>query len=240
VFSLPIDFALSLRKRYINQRNEIIKKRKMALGVINETLNEVYLAFSTQVPDAYKPLIILAFYTIVIAIYAIFIWKFYKFLARRNILEINLGQYNKTENPLWNKFLASVFFLVEYTVIIPVVVFFWFSILAVFLLLLSKSQSVNQILLITAAIVAAIRVSSYLSTDLSKDLAKMFPFTVLAIFLLDPDFFLVSKLIGRFTEIPSLLGNILIYLIFIAGLEILMRFLFTIIDLFSSGEGGSS
>jgi len=207
------------------------------LGFLNETLGNIYTGFSNQIPQSYMPYIVLGFYTVIITIYAIFIWKFYKFLARRNIIQLNLNQYNRTEHPFLNKFLASVFFLVEYVIIVPILVFFWFSILAVFLLLLSKNQDISQVLIISAAIVAATRMTSYYSGDLSKDLAKMFPFTVLAIFLLDPDFFSIEKTIYRFSEIPLLFGNILIFLVFIAILEIIMRSLFTIIELFSpSGE----
>tara|TARA_Y100000310_G_C20648528_1_gene798031 strand:- start:283 stop:933 length:651 start_codon:yes stop_codon:yes gene_type:complete len=202
-------------------------------GFLNETLTNIYVGFSNQIPQSYMPYIILAFYTVIITIYAIFIWKFYKFLARRNIIKLNLNKYNRTEHPFLNKLLASVFFLVEYIIIVPIIVFFWFSILALFLLLLSKNQNVTQILIISAAIVAATRMTAYYSGDLSKDLAKMFPFTVLAIFLLDPDFFAIEKTISRFAEIPSLLGNILVFLVFIAILEIVMRGLFTIVDLFS-------
>jgi len=205
---------------------------------LNQTLNNIYTAIYTQIPPKYMPYVILAFYTLMIAIYSIFIWRFYKFLARRNILNLNLSQYNRTEHPFWNKLLASGFFLLEYIIILPILVFFWFSILAIFLLLLSKSQSVSQILIISAAIVAATRMTAYYSTDLSKDLAKMFPFTVLTVFLLDPNFFSVEKTITRFSEIPSLLSHILGFLIFIAILEVVMRGLITVIDLFSSGEEG--
>jgi len=203
---------------------------------LNQTLNNIYTAFSTQIPPKYMPYVILAFYTLLIAIYSIFIWRFYKFLARRNILNLNLQQYNRTEHPFWNKLLASGFFLLEYVIILPILVFFWFSILSIFLLLLSKAQSVSQILIISAAIVAATRMTAYYSTDLSKDLAKMFPFTVLAVFLLDPDFFSIEKMIIRFSEIPSLINHILGFLIFIFCLEIFMRVLFTVTELFSSGE----
>jgi len=207
--------------------------------IISVKLNSIYLAFSNQIPEAYMPYIILAFYTILITIYAIFIWKFYKFLARRNIIDLHLEQYNRTSHPFLNKFLASVFFLLEYIIIVPILVFFWFSVLAAFLLLLSKTQDVSQVLIISAAIVAATRMTAYYSGELSKDLAKMFPFTVLAIFLLDRDFFSIQKTIERFSEIPSLFGNIVGFLIFIAILEIVMRGLFTIIELFSSHEDTS-
>ena len=199
-------------------------------------MQNVATGFSKQIPEAYRPFVVLGIYVIGIAIYAILIWKFYKFLARRNIIELDLRKYNKTEHPTLNKMFASGLFLIEYLIILPLVVFFWFSILSILLLLLSKTQSVNQIVLISAAIVAATRLTSYLSQDLSKDLAKMFPFTILAVFLLDPHFFEIGTLIGRVTEIPLLLSNIFGFLIFIIILEVIMRFLFTIVDFFASSE----
>jgi len=203
---------------------------------INSTLQGIYIIFSNEIPQEYKPLVILAFYTLIIAIYSIFIWKFYKFLARKNILRLNLSQYNTSEHPLWNKLLASLFFLLEYIIILPIIVFFWFSVLAIFLLILSKDQSVNQILLISAAIIAATRITAYYATDLSKDLAKMFPFTVLAVFLLEPNFFSVQKFIQRFSQIPNMLSHILIYLVFIFGLEVFFRIIFVLFDLMTGSE----
>jgi len=47
-----------------------------------------------SVPEDYKVLVSLLFYTIFIALYAIFIWKFYKFLASKEIIQLNLNQYN--------------------------------------------------------------------------------------------------------------------------------------------------
>ena len=147
-------------------------------------IQNIATGFSEQIPENWIPFVILLIYVIGIAIYAILIWKFYKFLARRNIIELDLRKYNKTEHPTLNKMFASVLFLIEYIIILPLFVFFWFSILSILLLLLSKTQSVDQIVLVSAAIVAATRLTSYLSQDLSKDLAKMFPFTILAVFLL--------------------------------------------------------
>ena len=99
-------------------------------------------------------------------------------------------------------------------------------------MLLSKDQSVAQILLVAAAVVGAIRVTSYFNEDLSRDLAKIFPFTVLVIFLLSPNFLDFSTVIGKLLEIPSFLNNILFYLIFVISFEILIRFFYTIFFLF--------
>jgi len=206
----------------------------MIQQILNQTLTNVYVSFTEAVPDAYKPLITIAFYTLLIAIYSILMWKFYKFLARRDILELNLSQYNRTEHPVLYKFLAVLLYFLEYVIILPIIVFFWFSVFSVFILLLSEIENVSQILLISAAIVAATRMTAYYSRELSKDLAKLFPFTLLVVFLLQPTFFSIQRIITRFLEIPSLLNKILIYLAFIAALEILMRFMFTVFNLFSS------
>jgi len=171
-----------------------------------------------------------------ITLYAVFIWKFYKFLARKNIIYFNFNQYNTTKHPLLNKFLHAILFLAEYIIILPILVAIWFTILGLFLIVLSKEQSVQQILLITAAIVSATRITSYISSDLSKDLAKMFPFTMLAIFLLSPDFFSLNELIPRFLEIPDFLHNIFFYLVVIIIIEFILRLGDLVIGLFRSSE----
>ena len=81
----------------------------------------------------------------------------------------------------------------------------------------------RSVLLIAAALVASVRVTSYLSEDLSKDLAKMLPFTLLAIAITTAGFFNPTDLISRFSEIPSLFANIPIYLVFIVAIELIMR-----------------
>ncbi|MBU0957736.1 MAG: hypothetical protein KKF56_02900 [Nanoarchaeota archaeon] len=206
--------------------------------MVNDTggIIPYYDEIVSVVPEEQRVVINLLVYTILIVVYAVFIWKFYKFSARRNLLELNLNQFNKTAHPGWNKFLASLLYILEYVIIIPLIVIFWFAVLSMFLLVLSKNQSVQQILLIAAAMIAAIRISSYIGGDLAKDLAKMFPFTVLAIFLLDPSFFSFPRLVERFNEIPSMLTHIIIFLVFISALEVIMRFLYLIVQLFKSSE----
>jgi len=201
------------------------------IGILNQT----YQTVTAPIPEQYQILVNIAFYTIVIAVYSIIIWKFYKFLARRDIIKLNLTQYNRTERPVLSKFLASILFFIEYIIILPIIVIVWFSVLGVFLVVLSQEQTAEQILLISAAIVAATRITAYFSGTLSQDLAKMFPFTVLAFFLLKPDFFNLSRFVPRLSEIPSLFQHILIFIIFIIAIEFILRFLFTIVDLFTSG-----
>lgn len=208
----------------------------MVLEFIGNLLTNIMNA----VPEDYRGLVNLGFYTIFIAIYAIFIWKFYKFLASREILALNLRQYNHSEHPGIEKFLAVVLFTIEYIVILPFLVLFWFTILSLFLLLLSNAEtSTHQILLVSAAIIASTRITSYIGEDLAKDLAKILPFTVLATFLLNPLFFDASNLINKFSQIPSLFNNIIFFIVFIFGIEFILRGVYSIAQIFSSNEPSS-
>jgi hypothetical protein len=167
--------------------------------------------------------LILVFFTAVIVLYSIFVFHFYRFLAKKNIIELNLNQYNNYSHPLAVKILAAFFFIIEYVVLLPILTFFWFAILSILTLLLAKDLQVHIVLLISAALVAAVRVTSYVSEDLSKDLAKMLPFTLLAIAITTAGFFNINDLISRISEIPSLFANVPYYLLFMVSIELVMR-----------------
>ena len=166
---------------------------------------------------------ILTFFTAVIVIYSIFVFNFYRFLAKKNILELNLNQYNRSEHQTIAKILAVIFYIIEYIIILPILTFFWFAVLASLILILAKGIETNIILLISAALIASVRVTAYVTEDLSKDLAKMLPFTLLAIAFTTAGFFDVSALMSRISEIPALLSHIPYYLIFIIAIELIMR-----------------
>ena len=148
----------------------------------------------------------LLFFTSVIVIYAVFVYYFYRYLAKKNIIGLNLSQYSETESS--QKVLATLFYIIEYLIILPILTFFWFAVFAILILVLAEGIGASTVLIISAAFVAAVRVTSYVSENLSRDLAKMIPFTLLAIAITKPNFFDVSALISRFSEIPSLFSNI--------------------------------
>jgi len=160
---------------------------------------------------------------LLVVAYAIFIWKLYRFVARKNILELNLNKYNKANHPTVAKFFASIYYLLEYVIILPFLIFFWFVVFTFFLILLTDGLGVATILIISATIISATRMTAYYSEDLSKDLAKLLPFTLLAIAITKSGFFDFGRVIGHLSSIPTFFSNILIYLAFIAGLEIVLR-----------------
>ena len=206
----------------------------MVLEEVKAGLMSGYNQFISLIPDKYQPLINLLIFALLISVYSIFTWHFYRNLSKKDLLELNLTKYNRTVHPFVNKALASILNIIEYIIILPFLIFFWFAILAFIILILSEGQSAAQIITISAAIVAAIRIISYYTEDLSRDLAKMFPFTVLTISLLTPNFFSLDRVLSFITEIPAFFGSIFYYLAFIIVLEIILRILDTLINLIYS------
>lgn len=190
-----------------------------------------------SVPEKQRVLVSLLLYTIFIVIYAVFIWKFYRFMAEKDIIKFNLSQYNRSSHASLEKTYAVFLNILQYVIILPFLVMFWFTVFSIFLLVLSKSQSTYQILLISAAIIASTRVAAYLSGGLSRDLAKIFPFTVLALFLLDPEFFNVNIIFDKFAQIPEIFSNILIFVVFIFGIELILRMVYSIAAFIYSRQG---
>jgi hypothetical protein len=179
--------------------------------------------FDIDINQAYtilKPLLIFA---IGMAIYSVFIFKFYKFIARKDVFELNLKRYNSSSHPFIRKTLKMIFYIIEYILLFPVFAFFWFAILTALLSFLSKNSTIQQILLVSVAVVAVVRICAYYSEDLSKDLAKMLPFALLGIFLVDISFFTISSSLDVLKEIPSHINLLIYYLGFIIALEFILR-----------------
>ncbi len=174
----------------------------------------------------------MVFFTAVIVIYAIFVYYFYRFLAKKNIFELNLNQYNQYSSQGVVKFFAILFYFLEYILFLPIMTIFWFAILAILILMMAEGLDTSVILLISASFVASVRVTSYVSENLSKDLAKVLPFTLIAIAITKQGFFNINSFLLRITEIPSLFSNIIYYLLFIFAIEIIMRIAESITILF--------
>jgi len=193
--------------------------------IVNGTFGGVVSYFQGVIPQQYQVYFTFSIFTIFITLYALFTWNFYRFLAKRDLLELNLSRYNQSEHSFIQKFLEVILYVVEYIIILPIVVFFWFFVMAIILLFLAKDHSIGSIALISACIVGAVRITAYYSEDLSKDLSKMFPFTILAIALVTPGFFDIDGMLGKISQIDTLFFDILIYLIVIIGLEFILRML---------------
>ena len=176
---------------------------------LSENLSLIFQSISNSIPTFYRPYLTLAIFIILVSLYSISVWKFYRFLAKRDLLELNLGKYNRYQAGFFKKFFAVAFFIAEYIVILPIVVFFWFSVVAMILLFLAKDHTIQNILLIAGVLVGSVRVAAYYSEDLSKDIAKLFPFTILAVAVTTPGFLDLSDTILKIAQLKGLFANVL-------------------------------
>lgn len=206
---------------------------------VMESIFNVYTAAVSSLPIWAQSSINLFLLVVLVFVYAVFIWKFYHLVAKRNIIELNLNKYNRSQHPFMAKLIAILFYLLEYIVILPFLIFFWYAIFTLLLILLTESLAVESLLLVSATIIAAIRMASYYNENLSKELAKMLPFTLLAVSILQPTFFELGRIFTHLGEIPNFFGEITNYLIFIIFLEIFLRiiyFLFSLLNIHHEEE----
>jgi hypothetical protein len=202
------------------------------VGQFGSSIIDLYHEFLSYLPNWAQQFTNLFLLSITIVVYALLIWKFYRWIAKKDILELNLKRYNQFQHRGLVKTLAALIYFLEYIVILPIIVFIWFSIFTIFLMMLKENIEIQTILLSSVTIIAAIRITAYYKEELSRDIAKLFPLTLLAVAVTQG---LVSfdKIIAQIPLIPSLLENLWIYLIFIIILEFFLR----ILDIFFSSIG---
>jgi hypothetical protein len=213
---------------------------KEVIGNLGAEIIELYQSFISFLPLPLKEFFNLLVLVLLIILYSIFIWKFYRFVSTKNFFGLNLNKYNTSQSPFFTKLLKGAFYFSEYIIILPFLIFFWFSIFTIFLILLSTTPEISQILIISAAVIASIRAVAYYKEDLSREIAKLFPFTLLAIIVLNPNTFseiqYVERIATHLSQIPNFFSHIGYYLLFIIILEIILRFFDFIFSLFGLEE----
>jgi len=162
-------------------------------------------------------------------IYSIFIFKFYRFIARKDIFRLNLAKYNTSSLGFIKKIMGVIFYVIEYILLFPIFAFFWFLVLVVFMSFLAKTQTISNVLLVAIALVATVRTTAYYHEDLSKDLAKMLPFALLGIFLVDITYFSFDRSFEFIKQLPSFWKTGIYYLLFVIVLEFVLRILSVIL-----------
>ena len=164
--------------------------------------------------SAFVPL----FYLIIaIAIYSIIIFHFYRFIARRDCL-------GRTENCKHKKTVSFLKFFFLYP-FVAAIFFMGFSTMMIFL---TKDYPIGQILSTAFAVVVSIRITAYYTEELSKDVAKMLPFALLGVYLVDPSYFRFEDVINRLYSIPNWSITILQFVLFMILVEWILRILLNI------------
>lgn len=162
-------------------------------------------------------------YVLGMSVYAIFIFRFYRFVAARDMFALDLSRYEESRRRWMRRALGVVMYVAKYLILFPAFAVFWFAVLALILTFLSKDRPFEDILLIALATVSAIRVTAYYDEDLSRDLAKILPFAVLAIFLIDAGFFVIGESLAAVERANEHRETILYYLVFLVALEFVLR-----------------
>jgi len=178
--------------------------------------------------------------TIIVAIYVVFIWKLHIFISTKNILRLNLNKYNKNNHPILAKIIAGFLYLLEYVIILPILIFFWFLIFAILLMFIASGMEPGSIILLAAITIAVLRVVAYIpkyGESASAETAKVIPFTLLAIGLTEPLFFNSEEIIARISDLPQLFQGISPYIFFIVAIELILRSLTFIVSIFEKKGG---
>jgi len=137
-----------------------------------------------------------------IAIYALFVWYFYRYISKRDIFPKFFYILEKEET---SSNVKKAIFAVIYIFSFPIIIFLWFTVLAFFVYLIGEGMPMFLAIFVSMAIIAVVRILAYYREDASKEIAKMIPYAILAFFLTstavyqDPHFF-TEKDIG---SIPS-------------------------------------
>ncbi len=146
-------------------------------------------------------------------IYAFFIFKFYKFVAGRDVFKIDSTASGG------KKFLH----ILEYIFFYPIIAFFWFFVIAFILSTLSEAISIGDVFMISMATMATIRIAAYYNEELSRDIAKLVPFALLAVVLLDITKLSLETPFLVLKQIPSVANVLVYYFVFIVVVEFLLK-----------------
>ncbi len=189
-----------------------------------KTLSVASMSFAESFPLYFT----LLMFVLGITIYSVFIFHFYRFLGRKDIVKYNFEKHNHLESKFFKSLLSKFIYVFKYFLLFPLFATFWFSMLSIFLLFLAKSQTLQNSLLVSVSLVSAIRITAYYNEDLSKDLAKMMPFALLGVFLIDITNFSFNNILSSYGNLYLVINTVCHYLLFVIVLEIILRIISTI------------
>ena len=183
-----------------------------------EQLSDVFSNFSAEsiVNFDYSFINPLFYLIILIAIYSIAVWHFYRFIAKRDCFNIKTIHHQR------------IFSLIKYFLLFPFIAFLFFVGFALMILFITRGYDFVSILSTSFAVVIAIRLTAYYNEDLSKDVAKMLPFALLGLFIADPSYFSYSEIAVKINSLPEFLTLCFQFIILIVIAEWILRIILLI------------
>ncbi len=174
---------------------------------------------------------------IAISAYSIFVFIFYRILAKRDLITLNLDKYSNNLTGKIKKYFRSLTFVIQYILIIPILLTFWTLVLAIILTLLSPDADHSRNALIATSVVGSVRILSYWTEDLSRDVAKMLPFGVLGVFLVGDAQVQISEIKELLQSLEEIATSFISSLFLIAIIEGILRIITSVINLISLRRG---
>ena len=93
---------------------------------------------------------------IAISIYSVFVFIFYRALAKRDLITLNLNQYSDSLSGRLKGYSRTMIFVLQYIVVVPILITFWTLVLAIILTLLSPDADHSRNALIATSVVGAV------------------------------------------------------------------------------------
>ncbi|MEM3374048.1 MAG: hypothetical protein QXE31_02385 [Candidatus Woesearchaeota archaeon] len=170
----------------------------------------------------------LLIYVFGMVIYVVVIWHFYRNLSKRELFRIFTKDYLTGFSLIIEKIKEFFDFVLHYIIIFPVITFIWFLILSAFLLFLSKSNDVSQILIMSITIISTSRIMAYYNETLADEVAKLVPYGLLGVFIVDPTYFSLELTIEKFLSLPNYLHLVVQYLLILIILEVVLKIVYSL------------
>ncbi len=166
-------------------------------------------------------------WTLTIVVFSILIFKFYRFVAKRDLFK-TIEKRRKVSEPSHQTALSFWAGLVEYGIFFPVLVCLWFAGFALVLFFLARDFSVAQVSLFSVTLVTAIRVTAYYNEEVSITLAELMPYWLLGTVLVTADVFSVETATARLSTIYELIPDVITYFVFVVLVEWFLRVLLSL------------
>jgi len=170
-------------------------------------------------------------FVIGIALYSLFVWYFYRYISKRDLLPkffYPISHGKKVTPKLLVAYSAC------YIAAFPIITFAWFMVLAFFVFLISKEMPFEIALFVSMAIIAVVRILSYYRETAASEIAKMIPYAILSFFLTsiavfaEPSFF-TEKQFGLIPiKVMENLGQIISAMVVVSIFEFTFRIAFII------------
>ena len=146
-------------------------------------------------------------------------------MSVRNVLGVDIAGLQRRAREGRNLFwlLYGLAYVVLYGGIFPVLAYLWFSVLVILLAFMYNSKTPDDLLFISVTVSAAVGVTAYHNPDLARDIAKILPFGMLGIFLVNLGDFDYGKSMALLEEAATHEQQAFYYWLYLPCQELALR-----------------